>query len=710
VDLSTDLKLDIQLAEEGLQLQEVIITGDRPEDNVENLAMSVNKLDIKTIKQIPALLGEVDVIRSIQLLPGITTVGEGATGYNARGGSIDQNLVLQDEAPVFNSSHLFGFFSVFNPDAVKDVKLLKGGIPSQYGGRLSSILDVHLKEGNNKKFEANGGIGAIFSRLTLEAPIVKNKASFIVAARRSYIDILAKPFLTGSLSGSKFYFYDLTGKVNWQISPNDQVYLSAYLGRDVFNASNVFGSNWGNATTTLRWNHIFGDKLFSNLTLYYSNYDYQLRFEQKDSYFDWKSNIINYSVKPEFNWYLNPKNAISFGGQAILYEFRPGTAISLNRGVTTRLGLDNKYAVEGSLFAGNEQTISSRLSLQYGIRYSYWNYIGKGKAFTYNPRPMYGPDPDPSQVRTILPIDTLAYASGQSIQTYGNWEPRLALKLGLGSNSSVKASYHRMVQYLHLMSNTAASTPLDVWTPSTNNIKPQIADQVALGYFRNFASNAFEFSAEVYYKDLQNQIDYVGNADLLLNENLEGELLYGKGRAYGLELYLKKGTGALTGWISYTLSRTERLVNGVNQNQWFPARFDRTHNLSLTLNYEPNKKWSFSANVVVLTGTPGTFPTNRSDIQGYPNIPVIGNNARNNVRVPSYHRLDLSATKQGKPGKLFGRKFEKYWVFSVYNAYAHRNAFSIYFQANKDNPTITEAVKLSIVGTLIPSVAYNFKF
>jgi hypothetical protein len=707
IDLSQNKTQDIQLAEEQQQLQEVVVTENRPQDNVQSTEMSVSRLDIKTIKAIPALLGEVDVIRSIQLLPGISTVGEGATGYNARGGNIDQNLVLQDEAPVYNSSHLFGFFSVFNPDAVKDVKLIKGGIPSQYGGRLSSILDVRLKEGNNKKFEANGGLGLIFSRLTLEAPIVKDKASFIVAARRSYIDLLAKPFLTGSLSGSQFYFYDLTGKVNWNIGKKDRVYLSAYLGRDVFNASGVFGSNWGNATTTLRWNHVFDQKLFFNLATYYSNYDYRLRFEQKESSFDWKSNILTYSTKPEFNWYLNTKNNITFGGQAILYEFRPGSAVSINKGTTTNFGLASKYAIESALYIGNEQTISSRISLQYGLRYSYWNYLGKGSAYYYNSRPAYGPEENPV---TQSPTSIKAFGNGESIQTYGNFEPRFAIKMQLNPSSSVKASYNRMAQYIHLLSNTAASTPLDIWTPSTNNVKPQLADQYAIGYFRNFADNKYEFSVETYYKDLQNQIDYIPNADLLLNENLEGELLYGKGRAYGAEFYLKKNSGKLTGWISYTLAKTERLMNGVNRGEWFPTRFDRRHTLNITGIYELNAKWTFSANFVLLSGTPNTFPTERIEFQEYKNVPFIGDYSRNNVRIPAYHRLDLSATMQGKPGKLFGRKFEKFWVFSTYNTYNRRNPYSIYFRTPAENPSITEAVKLSIVGSIIPSVAYNFKF
>ncbi len=708
IDLTAgNQNLDIQLAQQGIEMQEVVITADRPEDNVQKIDMSVNKLDIKTIKSIPALLGEADVIKSIQLLPGISSVGEGSAGYNARGGSIDQNLVLQDEAPVFNTSHLFGFFSVFNPDAVRDIKLVKGGMPAQYGGRLSSTLDVRLKEGNSKKFEANGGVGVIFSRLTLEGPIKKDKASFMVAARRSYIDLLASPFLSGgTLAGAKLYFYDLTTKANWDIDRKNKVYLSGYFGRDVFGASNIFGNNYGNSTATLRWNHVFGEKLFSNLTLYYSNYDYRLEFNQNAASFDWKSNVINYSVKPEFNWYLNSQNSITFGGQAILYDFRPGSAVSTNQGVVTNIGLDSKYALEGALFVSNEQTLSSRLSLQYGLRYSYWNYIGTGTAYTYAARPEYKFNESPN---ALLPTSTTTYDSGESIQTYGNWEPRFSVKYELNSNSSVKASYNRMAQYIHLLSNTTASSPLDVWTPSTNNIKPQIADQVALGYFRNFKDNAYEASVEVYYKDLQNQVDFIPNANLLLNENIEGELLYGKGRAYGVEWYIKKNTGRLTGWLSYTLARTERLINGVNRNEWHPTRFDRTHNLNVSAIYQLNKRWSFSSNFVLQSGTPATFPTDRVEFQGYTSLPYIGDYSRNNVRIPAYHRLDVSATLQGKPGKLFKRPFEKYWVFSVYNLYNRRNPYSTFFQANQDTGQ-TQAIQYSIVGSFIPSVAYNFKF
>ena len=704
ITLNKNTKLDIELQEEGLALEEVVVIAEKEDNNVSNSEMSVNKLNIQTIQKLPALLGEVDVIRSIQLLPGVTTVGEGASGFNVRGGSIDQNLMLLDEAPVYNSSHLFGFFSVYNPDAIKDVKLYKGGIPARYGGRLSSILDVRMKEGNNKRFSGSGGIGFIFSRLALEGPIVADKASFIVAARRSYIDILAGPFLSDDLKDTRLNFYDLTLKANYKIDENNRIYLSGYLGRDVFGFGGGQGFNWGNATTTLRWNHLFSDKLFSNFTAFYSNYDYELNFgEDSSNRFDWNAKIINYSVKPEFSWYLNPDNLITFGGQGIAYVFEPGNAIGVSEGESSDISLDNKYAIEASVFLENEQTINSNLSFHYGLRFSYFNYTGEGRAYEFE-------EGTPGIRRA--PTGFEEFGQWESIQTYNNLEPRASVKYQLTKTSSVKASYNRMAQYIHLVSNTTASTPVDVWTPSTNNIKPQLADQVALGYFKNFKDNTFVTSAEIYYKKFDNMIEYIDGADLLLNEFLEGDLLVGKGRAYGLEVQVEKKKGKLTGWLSYTLARTERQVDGINKNEWYASRFDQTHNFSSTLFYELNKKWTFSANFILNSGTPATFPTSRVEQQGFI-IPNNSNRTRNNLRIPVYHRLDLSATLHNKQKE--GKRWKSFWVFSVYNIYSRRNPFSIYFQqqetrpANGD-PIQTEAIRLSVVGSFIPSVAYNFSF
>ncbi len=705
VSLVESTTLNVEMETEATNLAEVVVTGEAEDRNVTEIEMSVNKLDIQTIKAIPSLLGEVEVIRSLQLLPGVTSVGEGASGFNVRGGSIDQNLVLLDEAPVFNSSHLFGFFSVFNPDAIKDVKLFKGGIPARYGGRISSILDVRMKEGNNKQFSMDGGVGFIFSRLALEAPIVKDKASFIVAGRRSYIDVLAAPFLGDDLDGSVLNFYDLTLKANYNINEKNRIYLSGYFGRDNFGFGDAAGFNWGNSTGTFRWNHLFNERLFSNFTVYFSDYDYRLRFgDDAVNRFDWNANIENYSLKPEFTYFLNPSNILRFGGQGIVYTFEPGNAVGVSEGETSDISLPNRYAIESALYIENEQDISGRLKINYGLRFAHFNYTGKGNAYTYGEAAL-------GKRRPVTDVER--FDQWESIQTYQSLEPRLSIKYQLDDVSSMKASYNRTTQFIHLISNTTASTPVDVWMPSTNNIKPQKGDQVALGYFRNFADNTYEFSSEVYYKEVRNLVDYIDGADLLLNEFIEGDLLVGKGRAYGLELQAKKVKGKLSGWLSYTLARTERQVAGVNQNDWYPARYDQLHNLSLSGFYDINSRWSCSASFVYNTGTPTTFATTRYEQQGYV-VPHNGLDTRNNVRIPDYHRLDISATLKGRY-KSDKDRWLGDWVFSVYNLYNRRNPFSIFFRQDPDRvgenqPTTTEAVRLSVVGSFIPSVSYNFKF
>ena len=699
VELMQDIKLKVDMQRKATKVEEIKITVKRKTDNVKKIDMSTIQLDIKAIQKMPALLGEPDVIRSIQTLPGVSTVGEGATGFNVRGGNIDQNLILLDEAPVFNSSHLFGFFSVFNPDAVKSVKLVKGGISSQYGGRLSSLLDVRMKDGNKKKFQASGGLGLIFSRLAIEGPIIKNKASFIVAARRSYIDVLAKPFLPTSLKDAKFYFYDLTAKANWEINEKNKIYLSAYMGRDVFGTS-AFGFNWGNATTTLRWNHLFNEKMFMNMTTYYSNYDYRLDAGATDANgFHWNSNIINYAVKPEVTYYLNTKNTLKFGLQSTLHNIKPGTATFSSSGQSSTITLADKYALESGLYLENEQKIGTKLIVNYGLRYSGYLFLGPGKSYNYGD----------TTAGIAKPLEgTTDHKNGDLITSYFNPEPRLSVKYDINDKSSIKASYNRMAQYIHLLSNTAASTPLDMWTISTNNIKPQLADQAAMGYFRNFGEkHVIEVSAEVYYKWMQNQLDYIKNASLLLNEKFEGDLLGGNGRSYGLELYAKKSEGRFTGWASYTLSRSERKVASINQSNWYPTRYDKTHNFNLILAYALTKRIDVAANFVYSTGVPSTFPNSRYVVQGYI-IPNTENDARNNFRVTPYHRLDLSVTLNPKVKE--NRKFYGEWVFSVDNVYARENAFTIYFQADPNDATKTQAIRYTIIGTAIPSVSYNFNF
>jgi len=582
------------------------------------------------------------------------------------------------------------------------VKLLKGGIPAQYGGRASSVLDIRMKEGNSKKMEVNGGIGTVFTRVSVEAPIIKDKASFIVAGRRSYIDALVKPFVksTNVLKKSDFYFYDLTAKFNWRINDKNTLFASGYTGNDVF-GSTAFKFNWGNTTATVRWNRIFNSKLFMNLTAFYSNYKYELGFKSEGSSqkFEWTSNIINYSVKPDFTYYLNSKNTIRFGAQSILFTFKPANAVITSQdGAVSNISLDKKYGVENAIYIDNEQKITNRFTIQYGLRWSFFNYIGKGTKYYYR-------DTIPNESKPLDKEET--FANGETIQAYNTPEPRFALNYTINDKSSVKLGYNRMSQYLHIVSNTAASTPLDIYTPVTNNVKPLISDQVTLGYFRNFKENMFETSAEIYYKDLQNQLDYVDNANLLLNEYLEADLVQGKGRAYGLELYVKKAKGKLNGWVSYTLSKTERQVRGISNDEWFLSKYDRTHNVNTVLIYDLSKRWSFSANFVYQTGTPASFPTAKVEVQGYL-IPYNTDNKRNNYRNTPYHRADIGVTYNFKKNDT--RRYKQTLVLSIYNVYNRRNAFSIYFRSNADTPLNTEAVRYSVVGSIIPAITYNFKF
>lgn len=694
IELNQNIVKDFVLVPLGFKTKVITVTKKRQGDNVKSTDMGVNKIGIATIKKIPALLGEVDVIKSVQLLPGVTTVGEGASGFNVRGGGIDQNLILLDEAPVFNSSHLFGFFSVFNPDAVKNVKLIKGGIPAKYGGRLASILDVRMKDGDRKKIKGSGGLGVIFSRLMLEGPLIKDKASFVVAGRRSYIDLLAKPFLKGDLKDSRFNFYDLTAKVNYTVNKKNRIYLSAYKGRDVF-GSGDFGFDWGNTTTTLRWNKRFNPRVFSNLTGYFSQYDYGLGAEFGDSKFEWVSRIQNYSLKEDITKYITPEYTLSVGGQIILSQYTPGTITITDNNISNSRGLADRLTLENAVYVSNKWEISEKISTEFGFRVSNFIFLAKDSLNYYGESPNLGKDPKPVTSKEYIDNWT-------NKQDYYNFEPRASIRFGLTEMSSVKASYNRMVQYLQLVSNTTASVPLDVWTPANHEIKPIKADQVAIGYFRNFGENdAYEFSVETYYKWLQNVVDYRDGSDLLLNEFLEGELLTGKGRAYGLEFYLKKNTGKLNGWISYTLARSERQIEGINQGKYFPNRFDKSHNLNVVMMYPIAKKWEASANFVLSTGTPATFPTNQFDFYGY-NPPHNTYEERNNFRLKPYHRLDFGVTHK--------RNEKSEWVFSIYNVYARKNPFSIYFQRNETNINMNEAIQYSVLGTMVPAVSYNFKF
>ncbi len=711
ISLTENVRLDVELVSDSKQLEEVVVTADGIDANVRSTEMSVNKLDINTIKKIPAFLGEVDLLKSIQLLPGVSTVGEGASGFNVRGGGVGQNLILLDEAPVYNSSHLFGFFSVFNPDAVQNTKLYKGAIPARYGGRIASLLDVRLKEGNNKEFDVSGGIGTIFSRLAVEGPLIKEKASFILAARRSYIDVLLRPFSDqlGIEDGFGLNFYDITLKTNYRINENNRVFLSGYIGRDNFKFDEQQGFNWGNSTATARWNHLFSDRLFSNFTFVFSDYDYELAFGEDDlDAFRWNSSVSNFIFKPQFSYFINSTNELTFGGEGIYYKFEPANAVGIANGTVIDISLDEKYNVETALYAANKQDVGDVLSLEYGLRFSWFRYLGPGTVYSYG-------DTIPGVRRPVTDVQTVD--SGEPIATYANLEPRASFKVQLGGRSSIKGSYTRTAQYLHLVSNTTASNPLDVWVPSSNNVEPQLGDQFALGYFRNFGAGSgedgadYELSVEGYYRATQNQIDYIDGADLLINEFVEGDLLVGKGRAYGMEVYLKKNVGKLNGWLSYTLGKTELQVDGISRNNWYPTRFDQRHNLKIAAFYDINERWSISSNFTYLSGTPSTFPTSRFVVQGIL-IPYNANDSRNNTRIPDYHRLDLSVRLDLIPDR-------SYWVFSLYNVYARRNPFSIFFSQTEQplsamDPTPgniqSSATQLSIVGTILPSISYNFKF
>ncbi len=708
VMLDKNTQISVELRPESEQLQEVVVQADMEQANVQNMEMSTNKLGIKTILRIPTLFGESDVLRSLLLLPGVSTVGEGAAGFNVRGGGVGQNLILLDEAPVYNSSHLFGFFSVFNPDAVKDTKLYKGAIPARYGGRLASLLDVRMKEGNSKKFEVTGGVGSVFSRLALEGPLLKNKASFIIAVRRSYIDVLARPFVQLLKDGGALNFYDLTLKTNYNINRKNRLYLSGYFGRDNFKFDKVQGFNWGNATSTLRWNHLYNERLFSNLTFVYSKYDYALQFgkDERNS-FSWNSSISNFILKPQFTYFINSKNELNFGGDATYYTFEPANAVGVTNGKAVDISLDKKYNLETALHMGNSQKITESLSVEYGLRFSHFQYFGPGSAYFYN-------DTIPGARKSV--VGSKAYKNGEAIATYNNLEPRFSFKVQTHETSSVKGSYNRMVQYLHLISNTTASNPLDVWNPSSNNINPQLADQFTLGYFKDIGKDRkYEVSVEGYFRRTQNQIDYIDGADLLINRYLEGDLLSGQGRAYGIETYFQKKTGQFTGWVSYTLGRSELKVEGINRGEWYETRYNQTHNLKVAGFYDINERWSASGNFVYTSGTPTTFPTSRYLQQGIL-VPYNADESRNNVHLKSYNRLDISFRLEGKKEKHGkDRKNSDYWVFSIYNLYGRKNPFSIYFSQNDERvpqgqPLQSQAYQLSIIGSVIPSVSYNFKF
>ncbi len=693
INLTVNQVINMELKPISTTLEEVEITARPKDENVKSTEMSVVKMDIKTINKIPALLGEVDILKTLQLFPGVQSAGEGSTGYSVRGGGTDQNLILMDEAQVYNASHLMGFFSIFNNDAVKELTLYKGDMPASYGGRLASLLDVKQKDGNNKKYGVTGGLGLISSRLMVEGPIVKNTSSFLIAGRRSYADLFIPLANNENLDGSKLYFYDFNAKLNYEINDNNRVFVSGYMGRDVVKMTQGpgFGLDWGNKTVSFRWNHIFTKKLFTNFTATLSDYTYDMGTDDDQRGFSWVSRMKNHSFKMDNGYYLNPNNTVKFGVFASYHQFYPGTITSSGTSsVVNDFMVPNSQAFEYGIFIENEQKIGSLLKLNYGLRYTIFSNVGPGTVYNFD--------------ENFVNTDSTVYNDWDIYNTYGGFEPRLSFTYLLSEKSSIKGSYSRTMQFVQLASNSTVGNPLSIWFPSSPNVKPQFADQGALGYFRNFKDNMIETSVEVFYKKMNNQIDFKDHAQLLINPMLEGELRFGYGEAYGLELLVRKQTGKLTGWIAYTLSRSVRYFDDINDGKAYLSPFDKPHDVAIVADYQFTKRISASASWVYSSGSTATFPTGRF-IYGNVIAPVYSD--RNDYRLPDYHRLDLGLTinEKEKPG----RKYHHSWVFSVYNAYNRHNTYSIAFETSEDDPNKQVAMKTYLFG-IIPSVTFNFNF
>lgn len=690
IALKGALKQDVSLSERNTELQEVVVRGEARNANVTSAQTGVTKLDIAAIKDIPVLFGERDVIKVLQLLPGVKSAGEGGSGFFVRGGGPDQNLILLDEAPVYNPSHLLGFFSTFTSEAIKNVTLYKGNPPAQYGGRLSSVLDVTMKDGDNQRFGVEGGIGLISSRLAIEGPIVKDKGSFLLTGRRTYADIFLGLSKDSSINGARLYFYDFNAKANYRIGPKDRVFLSGYFGRDVLAlGGGLFGIDWGNATGTLRWNHEFSPKLFSNTSFIYSNFNYGFRLSSGSNNFEILSRLEDFNVKQEFQYFPNNRNSLRFGVNAIHHSILPNEVKAGSSPGVNNIVIPKRFGWETAVWAQNDWKAAEWLNVNYGLRGGLFLVMGGPGYFDFNPD------------GTVA--DTLQTKRGEVIKSYPTLEPRISASFVLSPDKSIKASYARNVQHIRQLTTAASNTPTDRYVMSSNVLTPALSDQVALGYYQNFRDNAFEASAEAYYKTVQKEVDYRDGASLNGRQDIEGELLYGSGRAYGLELLFRKKTGKFTGWVGYTISRSERQVDGINQNKWYPTRQDRLHDISVVGLYQLNKRWNLSANFVYWTGNAVTFPSGKyTDQDGKV---LFYYNGRNQDRLPAYHRLDIGATLQGKPRK----RWQSEWAFSVYNVYGRENAFSISFEEDPNDPSRTQAVQTALF-RWVPSVSYNFKF
>jgi hypothetical protein len=664
-------------------LKEVNIKAKRKDDNITKAQMGTETINIKEIAKVPVLFGEKDVLKTIQLLPGVKSAGEGNAGFNVRGGSTDQNLILLDEAPVYNASHLLGFFSTFNSDAIKDATIIKGNSPANYGGRLSSVLDVRMKEGNNKKFAVNGGIGLISSRLTVEGPIQEEKSSFMLSGRRTYVDVFLQ--MSEEFKKNSLYFYDFNAKANYKINEKNRIYLSGYFGRDVLGFGDIFGIDWGNATGTLRWNSLISKKLFSNTSLIYSDYDYNIKITSGSTKFNINSNITDLNFKEDFTYFVNPKNTVKFGLNAIHHNLTP-TRFQGDSIDNTAFKKGRK-SLESGLYLTNTMTPSAKWSLDYGLRLSTFTILGGEK---YN------------RFEGDKRIDSFDLTNQRFGKTYLSPEPRFTANYIINDSSSVKIGYARNTQHLHLLSNSTSTSPTDQWIGNSYNIRPEISDQISVGYSRNFDDNNYELNVEGYYKNMQNQVDYKNGADINTAVDVESELLYGDGRAYGLELTFKKKMGKLTGWIGYTLSRTERKIDGINNGEWYVARQDRIHDLSIVGIYQLTERWSLSALFVYNTGNAVTFPSGKYNVGGQTQFYYT---ERNGYRMPAYHRVDVSATWEGKTNK----KFQSSWNIGLYNIYGRENAYLIQFRDNPSNANETQALQYALF-KFVPSITYSFKF
>ncbi|MBB6329679.1 hypothetical protein HNP24_000629 [Chryseobacterium sediminis] len=687
IKVDQNMKLDLPLLPQEdttKAIDEVVVTAVKKDKNLTSAQMGAETLNIKSIEKLPVLFGEKDVMKTIQLLPGIKSNGEGSSGFSVRGGATDQNLILLDEAPVYNASHLLGFFSTFNSDALKDASIIKGNSPAQYGGRLSSVLDVKMKDGNNKDYNLNGGIGLISSRLSVEGPIQKEKSSFIVSGRRTYADLFLKT--NKDYKDNKLYFYDLNLKANYQINENNRIYLSGYFGRDVLGLGDTFNTDWGNTTATLRWNSIISSKLFSNTSFIYSNYDYKISLKNDDTVFDLNSKIRDWNLKQDFTWFAGNKHSVRFGLQSIYHTLTPSSASGTTVSSFPR---NPRYSWENAVYINDDFKATEKLTINYGVRLAIFSVLGGDTFNTYE--------------NGVL-TDSKFLEKGKFGKTYVNPEPRISANYRINEVSSVKGGYSRNTQNLHLLSNSNSGNPTDQWIGSSYTVKPEIADQISVGYSRNFNNNNYELNAEVYYKDMKNQIDFKNGAQIGFDagSDVESELLFGKGRAYGLELIAKKKSGKLTGWISYTLSKTERKINGINNNEWYNARMDKTHDLSIVATYQLNPKWSFSGLFVYSTGNAVTFPTGKYELNGQT---IFQYSNRNADRMPAYHRMDLSATYEPTSNK----RFRGSWTFGIYNLYGRENAYTINFEDNPDRPGTTRAMQTSLF-RWVPNITYNFKF